>query len=68
MPRSKISAAFGILVLTEIAVITMSVRNFFNLVALLAQHDEFFLRALWGSLGLIEPSVGLPHILDSAGR
>ena len=65
MPCSKISAALGVFVFPEIAVVAVSIGNFLYFVPLLTQYYKFFLRSFGCPLGLIEPSIGLPHILYS---
>jgi len=52
----------------KIAVITMPVRHFFDLIALFAKDYEFFLRPFRCSFRLVEASIRLPHVLDSTRR
>ena len=64
----EIGPTFGVLVFREIAVITMSIRHFFDFVAFFAENDEFLLRPLRRTFGLIETREGLAMVLDTARR
>lgn len=64
----EISPTFRILVLREIAVITMPIRNLLDLVALFPQDHEFLLRAFGCALRFVETRKSLAMVLDTTRR
>ena len=62
---AEVGPPLRVLVFCEIAVITVSIRHFLDLVALFAQNDELFLRSFRGAFRFVEAGEGLPMILDT---
>ncbi len=62
MPSSKVRSTFWVLVLSEIRIISMPVRHFFNFVPLFAEDNKLLLTPFWSSFWFVEPSKRLAEI------
>lgn len=62
MASTKVCAAFRVLVLSEIRIIPMSVRHFFNFVPLFAEDNKLLFAPFWSSFRFVEPSKRLAKI------
>ena len=68
VPCPEVRTTFRVLVLGEIAVVAVAIRDFLHFVALFAQYDEFLLRSFRRTFWFVETSKGFAMILDTARR
>jgi len=66
MAGTKVCATFWVLVLSEIRIISMSVRHFFDFVPLFAEDNKLLLTPFWSSFWFVEPSKSFAEIRDPA--
>ena len=68
MSGPEVGSTFGVLVLREVAVISVAIRDFLDLVSFFTQDNKLLLRPFGGPLGLIKARKSLAMIRDPARR
>lgn len=68
MASTEISASFGVLVLSEIGIVSMPVGYFFDLVPFFPEDDKLLFAPFRGAFGFVKTSKGFTVVLYSTRR